>query len=175
MKRPETEALLTRVNAMGHDSTAVAQGAERQGANDPELLAQVCTAAGWHAVPHRDGSVRIDLAIRGVMRCLMLREHGAGVRAEITLASDVVSRSSAECQAAANEFLVRSCKALRWVRAFVQRDGEQVAAAGFECFIAAPVEDVAVMLAIDALVAACEWLGRETEAIFEAPEVAALL
>ncbi|MCC6472406.1 MAG: hypothetical protein IT514_01555 [Burkholderiales bacterium] len=139
---------------------------------DPELLAFACAAAGWQATPNPDASVRIDLPVRGVQRTVTLRQDGTAVRASLDLAPGALRRASGPCREAAGRFLLRASAALRWARAFASRENGELDAAGFECFVAAPCYEQALLLAADTLIAACERFGLEAELLLEQADVA---
>lgn len=154
-------------------------GHERQApALDPELIAQACLAAGWSAAARPDGSVHLDLQLRAAHRVIVLCTRGSDLRVSVTLASDGVNGAPPACRAAAADFLLRCAAALRWARPFVGLDvgleAGQAASVGFECLVAAPCEDRALLLAVDTLVAACQHYGRELELLLERPDIAAL-
>ena len=159
--------------AAGETSPADAWAAHAPAREDPDALACACAAGGWSAAVKSDGSVRIDLVVRGAPRSVSLQASAAGVRASIALASDMVGRASDSGLSALSAFLLRAAGALCWVRAFASRDDEQLSSVGFECIVAAPPDEHALLTAIDALVAACEFCGREAEMLLEHPGIAA--
>lgn len=170
--RPIPAGLLAA--ASGAEQPALSLQQEAGSAQDPELLALACTAAGWSTAVKPDGTVRIDLQVRGAPRSILLQADSTGVRASVALATDTCSRASPVCIEAAATLLIRASAALRWARAFARQENGQLAGIGFECFIAAPHDDQALLLAIDSLIAACELFGREAEVLLEHPEIASL-
>jgi hypothetical protein len=140
---------------------------------DAELLAYACTAGGWSPAVKPDGSVRIDLVLRGVQRTVVLQPGAAAIRVAVTLAPGKLGAAAAVCRAAAAMLLARASAALRWARAFAARHEGRLAGVGFECTLATPHDEPALLLAVDTLVAACELHGREVELLLEQPAIAA--
>lgn len=159
--------------AAGQEARPVLSPRDSGTLEDPELLALACTAGGWSAAIKPDGMVRIDLQIRAAQRSVMIQAGDAGIRVSVALAAGAAARASAPCRAAAGHFLMRASAALRWARAFASRENGQLDSLGFECFMAAPADEQALLLAVDALIAACELFGREVEALLDYPEIAA--
>jgi hypothetical protein len=139
---------------------------------EAELLAFACTAGGWNAAVKADGTVRIDVPIRGALRSVMLQAGEAGIRTSVALAAGALAGASAPCRAAAGHFLLRASAALRWARAFARGENAALDAVGFECLIAAPPDEQALLMAVDTLTAACELFGREVEVLLEHAEIA---
>lgn len=139
---------------------------------DPELIVLACAAGGWHAEAKPDGTVCIDLQIRGAHRAVLLRAADAAIRVSVDLAAGAVARAIEPCRAAAGAFLLRASAALRWARAFASHENGQLDRTGFECCVAAPHDQQALLLAVDAVIAGCELFGREAEVLLEHPDIA---
>lgn len=150
--------------AAGDESTAVA--------DDPQWLAYACTAAGRDAAVKADGTVRIDVALPGVGRTVVLAPRAGALRASLVLASPGPAAAHPACRDAAALLLTRACAALRWARVFAEQDGDRLAGAGFECLIATPAEEGALLHAVDTLVAAADLFGREAELLLADVHVA---
>ena len=158
--------------AAGQEARPVLSPRDSGTLEDPELMALACTAGGWSAAVKPDGTVRIDLQIRAAQRSVMIQAGDAGIRVWVALAAGAAAPASAACRAAAGHFLMRASAALRWARSFASReDGPD--SLGFECFMAAPADEQALLLAVDTLIAACELFGREVETLLDYPEIAA--
>jgi hypothetical protein len=141
---------------------------------DPEFLAHACAACGWGAVVKPGGAVRIDVVLRDAPWTVMLRAGEAGIRASVGIAAGALARAHPRCRAAAGLLLMQASTALRWARPFIRRDDDGGSeSVGFECLVAAPPDERAVLLSVDTLLAACELFGRETEVLLEHPEIAA--
>lgn len=130
---------------------------------DPEVLAERCTAGGWHAHVRPNGEVSVEFDSRAAHRRLTLSQHCGAIRAAVTLDAGV--GPDPRTQQALALFLLRADRSLRWVRAFTAAPADTAETAGFECLLAAPDEDQPLILALDALATACELYGREAEAL----------
>jgi hypothetical protein len=159
--------------AAGQEARPVSSPRDSGTLEDPELLALACRAGGWSAAVKPDGTIRIDLQIRAAQRSVMIQASDAGIRVWVTLAPGAAARASAPCRTAASHFLMRASAALRWARAFASSENGLLNSVGFECFVAAPAYEQALLRAVDTLIAACELFGCEVEALLEHPDIAA--
>jgi hypothetical protein len=138
---------------------------------DAALWAERCAAAGWPARPAKNAAaVHVELASGSLHRGALLGRHCDAIRAAVTL--DTGAIGGAETRHAVAAFLLRSTRALRWVRAFASASDDTLESVGFECFLAPPDDDAPLVLALDALATACAWFGREAEALARSAELA---
>lgn len=158
--------------AAGRQPHTEAPPQDAASATDPELTAHALATCGWTTRVKPDGAIRIDVEVRGTSWTLMLEACAGGTRASVTVAASALAQAPAPCRDAAGLLLTRASSALRWARPFVAREGEALESTGFECFVAAPPDDRALRLAVDALLAACERFGLEVEVLLEHPELA---
>ena len=142
---------------------------------DPDLLAYACASGGWTPIVKPDGSVRIEVTVRGMPRVVCLQTGGAGVRASVAFGAGSMRGMDPTCSAASAMFLIRASAALRWARAFAASEGGEhiaISTIGFECELGTPHDDQALLLAVDTLISACEFFGSETETLLEHPGLA---
>ncbi|MDH5541235.1 MAG: hypothetical protein OEY03_17690, partial [Rhizobacter sp.] len=82
---------------MSAPSHAAAAGA----APDPELLTFACQAGGWNSEVRGDGTVHLDLPLRGAHRTIVLEAREREIRASMQLGEATLSRADATCLNAA--------------------------------------------------------------------------
>ena len=105
--------------------------ADNSGNTDPELLADRCRAAGWHAVVKPDGKINVDIQSRSVRRVVSIVPQAATLRAFVTLGEGEFAQASGECIAAAAHFLRRASSSLCVARAWAAGGAAAPSAAGF--------------------------------------------
>ena len=157
--------------ATGHAGHGEAQECDSGSDTDPEMLAELCRAAGWSAVAKADGEVRVDVESRSVRRVVRIARHGQGLRASVLLGSGELGQASKDSQQAAAGFLLRASSSLRFARAWASGSAAEPAEAGFECLFR-PAGNAPLVTAIAALATACDLFGREAEALIQSTAVA---
>jgi len=138
----------------------------------PELLADRCRAAGWHAAVKADGEIQVDIEPRSVRRVVSIVRQQAGLRARVQLGIGEFARTGKEHLRAVTHFLLRASSSLRFARAWVSGEGGSLLEAGFECTISVCASDGPLVMAIGALTTACDLFACEAEALIENTTVA---